>query len=54
METIWIIVAIVWFVGIFVSYNLVFKKGYDYPVWFSIFWPVIIPLWMIHLIHNKE
>lgn len=55
MTTVWIIVAIVWIVGIFIAYTMEFKKkGYDYPVWFSIFWPVMIPLWLIHAIHNKE
>ena len=36
------------------AYNLVFKKGWDYPVWYSVFWPVMLPLWLIHAVHNKE
>lgn len=52
---IWIIVALVWLVGAVIAYNAVFKKeGYEYPVWYSIFWPVVIPLWLIHVIHNAE
>ena len=56
METaeILILVAIVWAVGAVLSYYAVFKKGYDHPVWYSVFWPVMIPLWLIHAVHNKE
>lgn len=50
-----ILIALVWIVGAFVSYTVEFKNGgYDYPVWYSIFWPVMIPLWIIHVIHNAE
>lgn len=54
MTTALLIVAIVWIVGAIMAYNLVFKKGWDYPVWYSVFWPVMLPLWLIHAVHNKE
>ena len=50
-----LIIALVWLLGAVAAYNVVFKNdGYDYPVWYSIFWPVMIPLWIIHVIHNAE
>lgn len=53
MTTTLLIIAIVWIVGGIIAYNRVFKNGYDYPVWYSIFWPVMIFLWLIHVIHNR-
>lgn len=49
-----LIVFIVWAIGAVLSYYAVFRKGYDHPVWYSVFWVVMIPLWLIHAIHNKE
>lgn len=52
---IWIVIALVWLLGAVAAYNMVFKKkGYDWPVWYSIFWPVTFFLWLIHVIHNAE
>lgn len=55
MTTILLVIALVWLLGAVAAYNVVFKNdGYDYPVWYSICWPVMIPLWIIHVIHNAE
>ena len=53
---IWIILA-VWFVGIFVSYFLFGKKLGSSKVeniYFSIIWPLLIPLYILHLIIPKS
>ena len=54
MTTVLFVILLVWLVGAFISYITVFKDGYDYPLWYSLFWPVMIPLWIIHVIHNAE
>lgn len=52
----WYIIAAVWLIGIFVAYFCVIKK-WDNPmlekIWFSIVWPLLIPLYIIHVIRKK-
>ena len=52
----WIIVAICWLVGIFVIY-FKFIKNLDNPmfekIWFSVLWPCLIPLDIIHWFRNN-
>lgn len=51
-----IIIGIIWFIGIFVSYFLVMKNWDNSTfekIWFSVVWPVLIPLYGIHYLHNK-
>ena len=49
MITILIIVGVIWLIGVIVSYLVVFKDGgYDYPIWYSIFWFLVLLLFGIH------
>ena len=54
--TTWIIVAVIWVIGIFIAYNVIkgWGKSAFETIWFSIFWPVLIPLYLIHLYHNRK
>ena len=58
MNWIWIIVAIVWIVGIFVAYNKYISKWDGKTkaekIYFSIIWPLVLPLYLIHYLHNRE
>lgn len=56
MEYFWIIVAIVWILGAILSYRVIEKWGKSTfeTVWYSFFWPVMIPLYMIHVWHNRK
>ena len=51
-----IIAAIIWIIGIFVSYFCIIKKWDSHKLWgkiyLSIIWPLLIPLYIIHWIHN--
>ena len=52
---VWIIVGIIWLIGILISYKFVFSKWNNSlfeKIWFSAVWPCIIPLYLIHAIHN--
>jgi len=53
----WIIALVVWFVGIFVAYKLFMSKWESQSkveqIYFSIIWPLVAPLYLIHYIHNK-
>ena len=54
MITVLIIVGIIWLIGAIVSYLVVFKDGgYDYPIWYSIFWFLVLLLFGIHKGHNS-
>lgn len=52
---VWAIIALLWIIGAFVTYNYEFKNTdesmFD-KVWLSIFWPTLIPLFIIHYLHN--
>ena len=52
---IWAIVALVWLIGVFVTYKYGLKDAnqsmFD-RIWLSIVWPTLIPLFIIHYIHN--
>lgn len=53
----WIIVAIIWLIGIVLSYKLFISKWDNSKfekVWFSIVWPCLIPLYFIHWLYNKD
>ena len=54
----WIALSIVLYLVIsFVAYKFVFSKNKDYTkfeqIWFSVFWILLLPLWLIHFIYNK-
>ena len=55
MEYVWLIVAIVWIIGAILSYGVIEKWGKSKfeTVWYSFFWPVLIPLYLIHKVHNS-
>lgn len=52
-----IIILVIWIIGMFVAYkkyiskwdNSMFEK-----IWFSILWPVLLPLYGIWYLHNKN
>lgn len=51
------IIALIYIIGIFVTY-FCFAKNWDKQskaakIYFSIIWPLLIPLYIVHLIHNK-
>ena len=52
-----IIIAVIWLVGIFVTYKC-FASKWDTQskgeqIYFSIIWPLLIPLYVIHLFYHK-
>ena len=52
----YIILLVIWIVGIFVSYNKYISKWDKSKVekiYFSIIWPLVLPLYGIHYYHNK-
>ena len=55
MTIIWIILAIVYVIGIFVAYNMM--KDWEHhvveKVVFAIIWPLVGFLYGIHYLHNK-
>ena len=54
---IWIIVLLVWIIGGFIAYNKYISKwedkSKDEKVYFSVIWPLLLPLYLIHWIHNN-
>lgn len=49
-----IVVAVIWIIGGFVTYNCVIKDWDNTKfekVWFSCVWPVLLPLFVIHWLH---
>ncbi|SEA79068.1 hypothetical protein SAMN04487851_11435 [Prevotella sp. tc2-28] len=56
METVWIIVGILYLVSIVLAYQVIkgWGKSKFETIWYSIFWPVLIPLYMIHVWHNRK
>lgn len=49
-----IIIGVIWLIGAIISYIGVFKKqGFDYPIWYSLFWPLMLILYGIHKAHNS-
>lgn len=56
METLWIIVGILYLVSIVLAYQVIkgWGKSKFETIWYSIFWPVLIPLYMIHVWHNRK
>jgi positive regulator of sigma E activity len=55
---IWIIIVLlVWIIGGFIAYNKYINKWEDKSkgekVYFSVIWPLLLPLYLIHWIHNN-
>lgn len=49
-----IIVGFIWLIGAVASYDVEFKQGgYDHPIWYAMFWPLVLLLYGIHKSHNK-
>lgn len=50
----YIIGIIVWLIGVFVSYKY-FDLGTTKAekIYFSIIWPLLVPLYIVHWIHNN-
>lgn len=49
---------IVWLIGTVVSYSLVFKKWKEdatkfEQIWYSLIWPLVAILYVIHWMHMK-
>lgn len=57
MSVIYVILIAIWIIGIPVAY-FKFIKNFDNYVFekviFSIIWPLLIPLYIIHYFHNKK
>lgn len=51
----YIIVAVVWIIGAIIAYPIIKKweKSTAETIWFCLIWPCLIPLYIIHLLHNK-
>ena len=53
----YIILLAIWIIGIPVSY-FKFIKNFDNnqfeKITFSIIWPLLLPLYLIHYLHNKD
>ena len=52
---VWLVILIVWLIGILVAYN--FTKKWDNKskfekIYFAIIWPILLPLYVIHFLHN--
>jgi hypothetical protein len=53
---VYLIVAIVWIIGGILAYKYFISKWDDSKfekIWFSCVWPCLIPLYIIHAIHNS-
>lgn len=53
----YLIILAIWIIGIFIAYNK-FMKYWDSQskferVYFAIIWPLVLPLYVIHYLHNK-
>ena len=59
MEDFWInvgiVAAVIWIIGFIPAYKKIKKWGKSTfeAVWYTIFWPVLIPLYLIHKVHNS-
>lgn len=57
MVWIWIIIVLVWVIGIFASYDMVFKHWTDSAkwetVWYSVIWPLVAILYGFRWISMK-
>lgn len=52
----YLIVLVVWLAGIGIAYNKFISKWDNSTfekIWFSIVWPLLIPLYLIHWVNNK-
>ena len=51
----YIIIAVIWLIGSVVTWFVVKKwnmKKWE-KIWCCILWPCLVPLYIIHVIHNK-
>jgi len=53
----WIIALVIWLIGIFVAYNNFISKWENRSklekIYFSVIWPLVLPLYGIHYLHNN-
>ena len=51
----YIIIAIVWLIGAIIAYPIIKKwdKGIPETIYFCIIWPLLIPLYIVHILHKK-
>ena len=53
----WIIALVIWLIGIFVAYNNFISKWENRSklekIYFSVIWPLVLPLYGIHHLHNN-
>jgi hypothetical protein len=45
----------IYIVGIFITYEFIedWNKTKFEKIWFSIVWPILVPLYIIHWLYNK-
>lgn len=53
----WYIIFVVWLIGALVAY-FVFIRKWDSQsqaakIYFSIIWPLVLPLYLVHLLYHK-
>ena len=59
MESFWInvgiVAAVIWIIGFIPAYKKIKKWGKSTfeTIWYTIFWPVLILLYLIHKVHNS-
>ena len=53
----WIIALVIWLIGIFVAYNNFISNWENRSklekIYFSVIWPLVLPLYGIHYLHNN-
>ncbi len=52
----WIIALVIWLIGIPFAWNIIKKwdgQSKGEKIYFTIIWPLLIPLFIIHWCHNK-
>ena len=51
----WYVLAI-WIIGMIAAWFII--RNWDNPkaekIYFTIVWPLVLPLWIIHYFHNKK
>lgn len=52
---IWYFIIAVWLIGAVITHCLIKKwdNSKFEKIWYSVFWPVLIPLFIIHWVHNR-
>ena len=53
----WIVALVIWLLGIYVAYDRFIGKWENHSkferIYFSVLWPLVLPLYLIHYLHNK-